>query len=54
MQHSFIKPTIRKPTTSAFQNTLAFGQYIFNSMSNLNVEFTAPEKGYHINSLVIH
>ena len=37
MQHRFFNPTIRKLTTTAFQNTLTFDQYLFNSRSNMNV-----------------
>ena len=45
MQHSFFNPTIRKQTTTAFQNTWTFDQYIFNSMSNMHVNLV------HWNSL---
>ena len=41
----FFNPTIRKPTTTAFQNTWSFDQYLFNSMSNMNVNL------FHWNSL---
>ena len=37
MHHSFFNPTIGKPTAPAYQNTLTFDQYLYNSMSNIHV-----------------
>ena len=37
MLHSFFNHTIRKPTNTAFQNTLTFYQYLFNSRINMHV-----------------
>ena len=45
MQHSFFNPTIRKPTTPAFQNILTSVQYLFNSRNKMNVNLV------HWNSL---
>ena len=45
MQPSFFHTTIRKPTTTAFQNTLTFDQNLFNSRSNMHVNLV------HWNSL---
>ena len=36
VQRYFSNPTIWKPTAPAFQNTLTFSQYIFNSRSNMH------------------
>ena len=45
VQRSFSNPTIWKPTAPAFQNTLTFAQYLFNSRSNMRVNLV------HWNSL---
>ena len=37
MHHSFFNPTTGKPTAPAYQNTLTFDQYLYNSMSNMHV-----------------
>ena len=45
VQCYFSNPTIWKPTAPAFQNTLSFAQYLFNSRSNMRVNLV------HWNSL---
>ena len=45
VQCYFFNPTIWKPTTPAFQNTLTFASYLFNSTSNMH------ENLVHWNSL---
>ena len=45
LQHCFSNPSIWKPTAQAFQNTLTFDKYLFNSRSNFHVNLV------HWNSL---
>ena len=45
VQRSFSNPIIWKPTAPAFQNTLAFAQYLLNSRSNMHMSLV------HWNSL---
>ena len=45
VQCYFSNPSIWKPTAPAFQNTLTFAQYLFNSRSNMRVNLV------HWNSL---
>ena len=45
VKHYFSNPSIWKPTAQAFQNTITFAQYLFNSRSNMHVNLV------HWNSL---
>ena len=52
VQDRFFNLTIWKPTTQAFQNTLTFDRYLFNSMSNFHENLVHWNSLHPINAIL--
>ncbi len=52
VQDRFVNLTIWKPTAQAFQNTLTFDRYLFNSMSNFHANLVHWNSLHPINAIL--